>query len=71
MSAVGRNDPCPCGSRFKFKRCCLRKEERPAAYTSAERASAVAKLMRFSARVEVLEVKKRLPERWQREMIAG
>jgi len=19
---VGRNDPCPCGSRRKFKRCC-------------------------------------------------
>jgi uncharacterized protein len=22
---VGRNDPCPCGSGKKFKRCCLRK----------------------------------------------
>ena len=22
---VGRNDPCPCGSGRKFKRCCLRK----------------------------------------------
>src|SRR5205085_2588383 len=21
--AVGRNDPCPCGSGKKFKRCCL------------------------------------------------
>lgn len=20
---VGRNDPCPCGSHKKFKRCCL------------------------------------------------
>jgi len=20
---VGRNDPCPCGSRNKFKKCCL------------------------------------------------
>jgi uncharacterized protein YecA (UPF0149 family) len=20
---VGRNDPCPCGSKKKFKRCCL------------------------------------------------
>jgi uncharacterized protein YecA (UPF0149 family) len=19
---VGRNDPCPCGSGFKFKKCC-------------------------------------------------
>ena len=22
MPAVGRNDPCPCGSGRKFKRCC-------------------------------------------------
>lgn len=21
----GRNDPCPCGSRRKYKRCCARK----------------------------------------------
>lgn len=20
---IGRNDPCPCGSRKKFKKCCL------------------------------------------------
>ena len=24
---VGRNDPCPCGSGKKYKRCCLLKEE--------------------------------------------
>jgi hypothetical protein len=23
MAQVGRNDPCPCGSRVKYKRCCL------------------------------------------------
>lgn len=22
MSALGRNDPCPCGSGLRFKRCC-------------------------------------------------
>jgi uncharacterized protein YecA (UPF0149 family) len=22
-NTVGRNDPCPCGSGRKFKRCCL------------------------------------------------
>lgn len=21
---IGRNDPCPCGSGLKFKKCCLR-----------------------------------------------
>ena len=25
---VGRNEPCPCGSGKKFKRCCLGKEKR-------------------------------------------
>ena len=24
---VGRNDPCPCGSGLKYKRCCLDKKE--------------------------------------------
>ena len=24
MSAIGRNDPCPCGSGRKYKLCCLR-----------------------------------------------
>ncbi len=26
---VGRNEPCPCGSGKKFKKCCLQKEETP------------------------------------------
>ncbi len=25
---VGRNDPCPCGSGAKYKKCCLRREKR-------------------------------------------
>ncbi len=25
---VGRNDPCPCGSKRKYKKCCLRKMEK-------------------------------------------
>jgi preprotein translocase subunit SecA len=28
---VGRNDPCPCGSGKKYKRCCLLKETQPRA----------------------------------------
>lgn len=27
MEKIGRNDPCPCGSGKKYKKCCLRKEE--------------------------------------------
>jgi len=22
---IGRNDPCPCGSGLKYKKCCLKK----------------------------------------------
>ncbi|MEF3168618.1 MAG: SEC-C domain-containing protein [Deltaproteobacteria bacterium] len=24
---VGRNDPCPCGSGKKYKKCCLARDE--------------------------------------------
>jgi tetratricopeptide (TPR) repeat protein len=27
MSAISRNDPCPCGSGKKYKKCCLDKQE--------------------------------------------
>ncbi len=27
---VGRNDPCPCGSGKKYKKCCLAKDEEEA-----------------------------------------
>ncbi len=27
MGSVGRNEPCPCGSGKKYKRCCLRRDE--------------------------------------------
>ena len=27
---IGRNDPCPCGSGLKYKKCCMRKEEQKA-----------------------------------------
>jgi hypothetical protein len=34
---AGRNDPCPCGSGRKYKRCCLPKNEelkKPARYNT-------------------------------------
>jgi len=31
MSKPGRNDPCPCGSGKKYKKCCLAKDEAAAA----------------------------------------
>src|SRR3970040_1290781 len=27
MPKIGRNDPCPCGSGQKYKRCCMGKDE--------------------------------------------
>jgi hypothetical protein len=39
MAKIGRNDPCPCGSGQKYKRCCLPRDEAAAA---AERAAAPA-----------------------------
>ena len=30
-SRIGRNDPCPCGSGKKYKKCCMRESKRSAA----------------------------------------
>jgi tetratricopeptide (TPR) repeat protein len=55
MSNVGRNDPCPCGSGKKFKRCCLGRIEEQA---RLERARVEQELA--SAEIERLErVRKR------------
>ena len=54
MSALGRNEPCPCGSGKKYKRCCLGKgAPAPGAWTAGERDSALASLMRFARRTEL------------------
>ncbi len=53
MSAPGRNDPCPCGSGRKYKRCCQRTETvTPVAYSPAERSNAFSKLLRLARRPE-------------------
>lgn len=31
MAKIGRNEPCPCGSGQKYKRCCLSRDEAAAA----------------------------------------
>jgi SEC-C motif-containing protein len=53
MKDVGRNDPCPCGSGKKFKKCCLGKESAGAAFTAAERQRALEALVEFSLRAEL------------------
>ncbi|MBI2527311.1 MAG: SEC-C domain-containing protein [Candidatus Rokubacteria bacterium] len=53
MSQPGRNDPCPCGSGKKYKKCCLLAAGVPGgAYTQAERRSAQVALGRFGWRQE-------------------
>ena len=27
MNKIGRNDPCPCGSGLKYKKCCMLRQE--------------------------------------------
>lgn len=57
MSVVGRNEPCPCGSGRKFKKCCLGNGSAVSqTYRSAERSSALAKLMRFAGRPRFKEM---------------
>ena len=43
MAKPGRNDPCPCGSGQKYKRCCLPKDQ--AAETAALKAAAEARAL--------------------------
>jgi hypothetical protein len=41
MNRVGRNEPCPCGSGIKHKKCCLPKKERPSGKTESAEDSTV------------------------------
>jgi hypothetical protein len=47
MAKIGRNDPCPCGSGKKYKRCCLTELRARSGFTRGERSSALDKLERF------------------------
>ena len=38
--SVGRNDPCPCGSGKKYKKCCFAKDEAQRSAELAARAEA-------------------------------
>lgn len=42
MAKSGRNDPCPCGSGQKYKRCCLPRDD-AAERAAADRAAALAR----------------------------
>lgn len=46
MANVGRNEPCPCGSGRKYKKCCLTTGGGGAPYTQADREAALQRLLR-------------------------
>ena len=47
MAKIGRNEPCPCGSGKKFKRCCLLKGAPLHGFTREERQRALSKVESF------------------------
>ncbi|EFM08738.1 SEC-C motif domain protein [Paenibacillus curdlanolyticus YK9] len=36
MNKLGRNEPCPCGSNLKYKRCCMEKDQTQAREQAAK-----------------------------------
>jgi tetratricopeptide (TPR) repeat protein len=53
MPKIGRNDPCPCGSGKKYKRCCLNKDQAAAHATlAAKQAEMDARQKEHSARMQ-------------------
>lgn len=54
MSDIGRNDPCPCGSRKKFKHCCINKP--PEVLPSTEGEKLIQKLAELKVRDEAYAV---------------
>ncbi len=46
----GRNDPCPCGSGLKYKRCCLNRAQTVTLFTQQDRFAAFATIERFVSR---------------------
>lgn len=48
MSAIGRNDPCPCGSGKKYKKCCLLKTYRETGKEDSIREGLVSDLLKFA-----------------------
>ena len=47
MAKIGRNEPCPCGSGKKFKRCCLTKGVPVLSFTPEDRQIALGMLESF------------------------
>lgn len=62
---IGRNDPCPCGSGKKHKLCCLQNRGvAPLTFPANVRARALAALLQFTLRDEIVPLRAALLERY-------
>src|SRR5579863_1976560 len=52
MERIGRNDPCPCGSGKKFKKCCQPRMDERSAFLETLNASAVPLMVRLARYAE-------------------
>ncbi len=66
MADVGRNDPCPCGSGKKYKRCCLRAEQNAHRRDEAtmDRGAALAGLLEYEQHVFPDEIDAAMLDFW-------
>src|ERR1035441_7350444 len=62
---IGRNDPCPCGSGRKYKRCCLPKQPPSQDRLWARQREASDQLMREMMRFAARKFGKDIEEAWQ------
>lgn len=46
---IGRNEPCPCGSGTKFKKCCLNKPYKPSLELEADLALGQQRIAEYEA----------------------
>ena len=52
MAKIGRNEPCPCGSGLKYKRCCLQKDK------TEESAASPMQQLRLSLMAEIEKIQR-------------
>lgn len=74
-ASARRNDPCPCGSGLKYKKCCINKEQplSPSfTYTKQDEHAAIQALVDFSERKEfAAEREKAMQLFWPKKILQG
>lgn len=63
--SIGRNDPCPCGSGKKYKKCCLSKDEKARHEISEESAGTGARSQSAKGRKDPEHTPDPLAKAWQ------